>query len=292
MAAAPWSHDDPRLRARLMEALGGTCWWQGELAPMAACYQEALDLWLAIGDEAEIANAYYNASFQFDVPAEADRIDPDSEGDRTGRPRVHRARARHLPPDRRPPRRGQRPVGARQLPTTSAARPGNGEEQFREALAMFREVGDRTMEAWSLHMLGTALLRNGEVAEAREQRRARHPALLRRGRCRRADPHPRRPVRGRGRRGRPAARRPAARRGAQPDDRDRRGARRLRRGQFETGVRPGVRSHMSEDGARALRRRGGGDDPRRGGRLRAGGTSRRVGPSEAVSRGLRASRLG
>ena len=33
---------------------------------------------------------------------------------------------------------------------------------------MFRAVGDRTMEAWSLHMLGTALLRNGDVAEARE----------------------------------------------------------------------------------------------------------------------------
>jgi hypothetical protein len=32
---------------------------------------------------------------------------------------------------------------------------------------MFREVGDLTMEAWGLHMLGTALLRNGDVAEAR-----------------------------------------------------------------------------------------------------------------------------
>ena len=31
MEAAPWSHDDPRLRAKLVEALGGTCWWQGEL---------------------------------------------------------------------------------------------------------------------------------------------------------------------------------------------------------------------------------------------------------------------
>jgi hypothetical protein len=32
---------------------------------------------------------------------------------------------------------------------------------------MFREVGDLTMEAWGLHMLGTALIRNGDVAEAR-----------------------------------------------------------------------------------------------------------------------------
>ncbi len=45
--------------------------------------------------------------------------------------------------------------------------PGNGEDQFRETLTIFREVGDRTMEAWGLHMLGTSLLRNGHVDEAR-----------------------------------------------------------------------------------------------------------------------------
>ena len=45
--------------------------------------------------------------------------------------------------------------------------PGNGEEQFRETLTIFGEVGDRTMEAWGLHMLGTSLLRNGHVDEAR-----------------------------------------------------------------------------------------------------------------------------
>ena len=50
--------------------------------------------------------------------------------------------------------------------------PGNGEEQFRETLTIFGEVGDLTMEAWALHMLGTSLLRNGHVDEAREQHRA------------------------------------------------------------------------------------------------------------------------
>ena len=68
MEAAPWSRDDPRLRARLMEALGGVCWWQGDIAEMTERYREALELWLSIGDEAEIANAYYNASFEFAVP--------------------------------------------------------------------------------------------------------------------------------------------------------------------------------------------------------------------------------
>ena len=46
--------------------------------------------------------------------------------------------------------------------------PGNGATEFRETIGMFREVGDLTMEAWSLHMLGTSLLRSGEVVEARE----------------------------------------------------------------------------------------------------------------------------
>jgi hypothetical protein len=47
--------------------------------------------------------------------------------------------------------------------------PGNGEDQFRETLTIFGEVGDLTMEAWALHMLGTALLRNGQLEEAREK---------------------------------------------------------------------------------------------------------------------------
>jgi hypothetical protein len=43
----------------------------------------------------------------------------------------------------------------------------HGVPEFRQALEIFREVGDLTMEAWSLHMLGTGLLRGGVVDEAR-----------------------------------------------------------------------------------------------------------------------------
>jgi hypothetical protein len=45
--------------------------------------------------------------------------------------------------------------------------PGQGIAEFREALEIFRRIGDRTMEAWALHMLGTGLLRVGNTAEAR-----------------------------------------------------------------------------------------------------------------------------
>ena len=37
--------------------------------------------------------------------------------------------------------------------------------RFREALVLFRNIGDRTMEAWSLHMLGSSNVRIGEVDE-------------------------------------------------------------------------------------------------------------------------------
>ena len=57
--------------------------------------------------------------------------------------------------------------GASATTSTSGRAPGNGDEQFRETLRIFGEVGDRTMEAWGLHMLGTSLLRNGHVDEAR-----------------------------------------------------------------------------------------------------------------------------
>ena len=165
MAAAPWSHDDPRLRARLMEALGGVYWWQGEIGLMGPRYTEALELWLAIGDEAEIANAYYNASFQYAVPDPLGgraQVDVDRQG------LGYLEKARDL----------FRRIGDQRGEANALWGLGNyryfqeyddyGLEPVTEALAIFRAIGDRTMEAWSLHMMGTAQLRKGEPADARE----------------------------------------------------------------------------------------------------------------------------
>ena len=65
VAAQPWSSDDPALRARLMEALGGVAWWQADIPAMAGFYSEALERWRSTGDRGEIANALYNASFSY-----------------------------------------------------------------------------------------------------------------------------------------------------------------------------------------------------------------------------------
>ena len=133
---------------------------------MTVCYAEALELWLAIGDEAEIANAYYNASFQFAVPED---IDPERNADPQWQGVAYIEHARdlfHKLGDLRGEANAMWGLGNyryfRRLP-------GNGIDEFRQALEMFERSGDRTMEAWSQHMLGSALLRNGEVTEARDR---------------------------------------------------------------------------------------------------------------------------
>src|SRR6185503_16943542 len=45
--------------------------------------------------------------------------------------------------------------------------PDSGVEEFRAALEGFRQTGDRTMEAWALHMVVGALLRKGQRDESR-----------------------------------------------------------------------------------------------------------------------------
>ena len=164
MEAAPWSHDDPRLRAKLLEALGGTCWWQGEVLEMSQRYREALSIWQSLGDEAELANAYYNASFVFAFGPGL-HPDADSDPDKVGLSYLERARDLfHHIGDARGEASALWGIGNYHY---FRAYPGNGEEEFRQTLDMFRSVGDLTMEAWSMHMLGTALLRNGDIAEAR-----------------------------------------------------------------------------------------------------------------------------
>ena len=165
MAAAPWSHDDPALRARLMEALGGVCWWQADIRAMRLAYREAVEIWRALGDKAELANALYNYTFVFSVPEDPngapEDLDPEGEGERASEEAY--ALYEELGDER-----GQGNVlwsrGNRKYFSESI---DAGHEEFSKALAKFRRVGDRTMEAWSLHMVGGALLRQLKREESR-----------------------------------------------------------------------------------------------------------------------------
>ena len=164
IAAQPWSHADPLLRARLMEGLGGVLWWHADIAPMKVAYEEALALWRTIGDRAELANALYNYSFAYAVSADpsvdARLADPDGYGATA----LEEALAIYREIG---DLRGQANVlwgmGNRQYFAQAA---DGGEARDREALELFRQVGDLTMEAWAEHMLGTALLHQGRVEEA------------------------------------------------------------------------------------------------------------------------------
>ena len=156
IADAPWSRDDPVLRARLMEALGGVAWWQGDIATMTPAYAEALAIWESIGNERELVNALYNDSFQYAISG-----DPDGVG------YANMIRARDLAAS----------IGDERGRANVLWGLGNyryfhdtrdqGLADFQEALGIFRRIGDRTMEAWSLHMVATAEIRGHEIDAAR-----------------------------------------------------------------------------------------------------------------------------
>ncbi len=243
MEAAPWSRDDPRLRAKLLEALGGACWWQGDLAEMTDHYREALEVWRAVGDEPEIANAYYNASFTFAVPRSTHVPDPDPDG--IGLGYIDEARRRfHQLGDLRGEANALWALGNYHYFRNQQ---GNGTDEFREALEMFRQTADLTMEAWALHMLGSGLLRNGEVVAARDYiqhaMRHFHAAGDAAGLTLTLDDMSAVAVAGgdlvRAARLRGAARNLTSETGT--------GLATYVEDTFETGVRPGVRSHMAAD---------------------------------------------
>lgn len=161
IAAHEWSRADPVLHARLLEALGGVAWWQGDIRTMRPAYAEAVELWRRLGDKAELANALYNYSFVFTVPddpgSEIGNVDPAGVG--FGVLEEALGLYRELGDER-----GEANVLWGLGNKAYFARAGDaGAEKFAEALEKFRHVGDRTMEAWSLHMLGGAQVRLGRL---------------------------------------------------------------------------------------------------------------------------------
>jgi predicted ATPase len=159
MADAAWSHDDKVLRARLMEALGGVAWWQADLATMGPAYEEALAIWEEIGDQREIVNALYNDSFRYAVAPDPGKTDPEGLGYRQMLRALEIADA--IGDDRG---RANLLWGLGNY-TYFHDSEDRGLGMFREALAIFHRIGDRTMEAWSYHMLSSAQIRIRHDAE-------------------------------------------------------------------------------------------------------------------------------
>jgi predicted ATPase/class 3 adenylate cyclase len=159
IASEPWSRGDPVLRARLLEALGGVCWWQADIPAMKRAYVEAVALWRSIGDRSELANALYNFSFSFTVPDSQEAAVTSNDPEGIGAAALREALALY---QELGDIRGEANVrwafgNLKYFSEGSDA----GVAEFRAALEGFRRTGDRTMEAWALHMLGGALLREG-----------------------------------------------------------------------------------------------------------------------------------
>jgi tetratricopeptide (TPR) repeat protein len=135
---------------------------------MRAAYREAADIWRELGDRGELANALYNYSFGFTVPDAPPTEGPLPETDPTGEGRAALYEALAI----------YRELGDERGEANVLWGIGNmgyfaggdvtGAEEFALALEKFVRVGDRTMEAWSRHQLGSAYIRLGRLDEARE----------------------------------------------------------------------------------------------------------------------------
>ena len=158
------------LVGKLFEAVGGIAYWQADQTAAAAAYDRALAAWAEAGDRREIANALYNRGYVDLVGTLTGSADGSpSEQLEAGRHRLEEALAIYQ-------ELGDR-IGEGNLLWAlggvayfTNALP-EAIERFRAALERFRAAGQRTMEAWSLHMLGSALLKSGAVDEARETSR-------------------------------------------------------------------------------------------------------------------------
>ncbi len=152
MAAQGW-HLEPIDRARFAEAAGGIAYWQSDQAASARWYGEALAIWRELGDKGEVANALYNDAY-------ADVIEIMRAGSSTARVDEGRAKLEEALELYREigDVRGEANViwglGSFYYFGADAAA---AENWYRRALEMHRASGDRTMEAWSLHMLGLSV---------------------------------------------------------------------------------------------------------------------------------------
>src|SRR5262249_26797756 len=152
------------LRARANEVMGGIRYWHGDFDGAQPPYEAALALWREDGDRTEIANALYNLAFCFVIG----RMD-DDDASRLAQALLDGALALYVELGEE---RGQATVlggiGAREY---FAGDNETAAVTFSRALPLAQRIGDRTLEAWTRHQLGTSTLKLGDVPTARDNMR-------------------------------------------------------------------------------------------------------------------------
>jgi predicted ATPase/class 3 adenylate cyclase len=155
IAAQGWTLE-PVDQARFDEAYGGIAYWQSDQSTATRLYDEALRIWREVGDKREIANALYNRAYADMIEIMEGRAGAPHDG--SGREKLDEALAiyRELG-DAGGEGNILWGLGSLAYFTSDAE---TAESWYRQALELHRTAGNRTMEAWSLHML--ALSRVGK----------------------------------------------------------------------------------------------------------------------------------
>jgi predicted ATPase/class 3 adenylate cyclase len=165
LLAAPWFPPAPLpLRARANEVMGGIRYWHGDFIGALVPYETALAAWREAGDRAEIANALYNLSFCFAMGQLNDEAGSRRAGDL-----LEEALALYVELG---DERGQATViwgmGTREY---FAGDNAAAAATFARGIPLAQLAGDRTLEAWTRHQLGTSTLKLGDIATARDNMR-------------------------------------------------------------------------------------------------------------------------
>jgi predicted ATPase/class 3 adenylate cyclase len=160
LLALPGASEDPAVRAKALEALGGVTYWMADYEIARGFYEESLEIHRRLGDRAGIANALYNISFTYEVPqtdlaaaktfAEQSLAIFRELGDEIGIAKSLWALGSS----------GSEP---------SLVDDETAEAYLTEAIAIFRRLDDRFSLGWVLHSLGLRAVDTGEFEEARAQ---------------------------------------------------------------------------------------------------------------------------
>jgi predicted ATPase/class 3 adenylate cyclase len=169
MAARNWTLE-PAVAARFAEGYGGVAYWQADHPTAEGRYAEALEIWRGLGDKREIANALYNHAYADILPwMGLTEAELPAEASANGRAKLEEALALY------------REVGDKAGEGNILwglgsfqyfAHAGNEAERwYLESLALHRDSGQRTMEAWSLHMLALVTITHDDVGPSADYAR-------------------------------------------------------------------------------------------------------------------------
>ena len=164
MEAQGWALE-PIDRARFAEAFGGVAYWQSDAPTARRLYEDALVIWRDLGDKREIANALYNRAYADMIDVMEGRVTPEAQS-RSSTTLLDEALEIYRGLED-PGGEGNIlwALGSLYFFTRSA---DDAESWYRRSLELHRSAGNRSMEAWSLHMLGLSIMAQRRFEEARE----------------------------------------------------------------------------------------------------------------------------